>query len=303
MRPTTLLVLILFGFSGTAQKLITVTPEWDDEGDLIFYCENRGAGEYTVYVDVSSVVGLRSEVPLPYAKTVSKGRSRLFKMTRTGSSGSQSYKYSISYHIGCLSPKVDNKVTYLLPVKEGKKTKAMDLSYAGNIFGKIAPINWNSKLFTMNEGDTVVAMREGIVVDTRDIDSPSSSDYWYTSSSNYVRLLHDDCTVGAYQVFKEGSIMVEPGDKVYPGDHLGIAGGENYGMQWQIRAMVYRYTKNTKTRMVREPQIEFIDLKFLTSNGIEAVVNGRNYTAVHSREVITQEMSKREFKKYVKGEL
>ncbi|WP_447595150.1 peptidoglycan DD-metalloendopeptidase family protein [Aquipseudomonas campi] len=72
----------------------------------------------------------------------------------------------------------------------------------------------------MPEGTPIVAARAGMVVKTENQQSGRGNN----PSGNFVRILHDDGTMGVYLHLMRGSVSVREGQHVYAGEHLANSG-------------------------------------------------------------------------------
>lgn len=72
----------------------------------------------------------------------------------------------------------------------------------------------------MPEGTPIIAARGGVVVKTESNQSGRGTD----PSGNFVRVLHDDGTMGVYLHLKRGSVCVREGQRVAVGSALALSG-------------------------------------------------------------------------------
>ena len=72
----------------------------------------------------------------------------------------------------------------------------------------------------MPEGTTIIAARSGVVVKTEN----SQSGRGNNPSGNYVRILHDDGTMGVYLHLMKGSVSVSEGQRVLAGSAIARSG-------------------------------------------------------------------------------
>ncbi|RAU48603.1 MULTISPECIES: M23 family metallopeptidase [unclassified Pseudomonas] len=72
----------------------------------------------------------------------------------------------------------------------------------------------------MPEGTPIIAARSGTVIKTEN----NQSGRGVNPSGNFVRILHDDGTMGVYLHLKQGSVSVKEGDRVVVGTPLGRSG-------------------------------------------------------------------------------
>ncbi|WP_341960922.1 peptidoglycan DD-metalloendopeptidase family protein [Pseudomonas sp. RC10] len=72
----------------------------------------------------------------------------------------------------------------------------------------------------MPEGTQIIAARSGTVIKTEN----SQTGRGANPSGNFVRILHDDGTMGVYLHLKQGSVSVKEGQRIVVGTPLGLSG-------------------------------------------------------------------------------
>ena len=220
------------------------------------------------------------------------------------------YRYSYSYARGRLAPdKVEHDFVYRLPYGAGKSVKALDLyNIESRHFGEEDPENWKAIEFSMSQGDTVYAARKGLVVEITDKYDPvtveSQRDVQFMDSSNEIMVEHADGTLATYKVLQKGSMMVKPGDTVYPDTPLALAGSYD-GAKYQLRFQIYYLTLDEKARPTQNISDRFeyawVNPVFETAEGKTCTEHGETYTAVINNDLITGEMTRREANQRAKG--
>lgn len=215
------------------------------------------------------------------------------------------YSYKYIWIRGRLNPKIDTGFVYLLPFSKLKTSLVIENSNLKSAyFNGTAPRNWKAYQFKADAGDTVFAARKGIVVGLVDgnIPDPGSS-FVYKSSSNSILIEHDDGTLAHYDVLKNGSFMVKPGDKVLPHAPLGLAGTYDTDENTQIRFYVYflcedKLEKPDKETMAsKRNYYAFVNPVFHTTAGDVHLKSVNEYTADYTGDHIQKELNKREKKK------
>lgn len=208
--------------------------------------------------------------------------------------------YTVSSRLGKLNPIPNEKIIYRLPYSLKDSLKCHTLYNVNEKYLKdTASIGWKSFQFLMNKGDTVFAMRKGMVVEIVNEYEVPDRDYSHVKS-NLVSIEHDDGTIACYKVLEKNSFMVKEGDAVFPGTPLALAGtiGES---KYQVKVYVYYNVSNNKYAGTRSIlQYAYVNPLFATSSGVKQLVRGDKYRPVCPLEVITSEMSKKEKRKYLK---
>lgn len=304
-----ILTVLLFLFtlnSLISQNIIDTEYSLDENnGYYTFSCINHDLCNYIVEINFSYLGNLKSDVFLPYKGEVRPGRNRLFQLKPINSFAPTSFNYSYSYCKGCIDPNVNLNFIYLLPIRTGKETEVFELKYAKVNPQEIEPKDWYMVGFKMNYQDTIYAARRGTVISLRDTAKLKLSGYRCSTEDNFIEILHDDCSIGNYQVLSR--VLVKLGQAVNAGDPIGIAGGEKYSNGYQVRFFVnYNYEqkkplKNNDRSSIKTSQA-FIPLVFYTKgNKANKLIYGNTYTSDHPDSLIILEMSKREIKKWLKN--
>jgi len=116
---------------------------------------------------------------------------------------------------------------YLFPFEHGKKHLVSQAAFgtrSHNVAGSKQAID-----FDMQEGETICAARDGLVVGTK-ADSTLGGDdrARFFKHSNYVKILHADGSVGLYSHLQFGSLQVKSGDRVAAGDPIARCGNTGF---------------------------------------------------------------------------
>ncbi|OLF51077.1 peptidoglycan DD-metalloendopeptidase family protein [Pseudomonas chlororaphis] len=90
----------------------------------------------------------------------------------------------------------------------------------------------------MPEGTPIIAARGGVVVKTENSQTGRGTD----PSGNFVRVLHDDGTMGVYLHLKRGSVTVREGQRVAVGSPLALSGNTGNSSGPHLHFVVQRNT-------------------------------------------------------------
>lgn len=90
----------------------------------------------------------------------------------------------------------------------------------------------------MPEGTPIIAARAGMVVKTENGQNGRGND----PSGNFVRVLHDDGTMGVYLHLKQGSVSVREGQRVVVGSALALSGNTGNSSGPHLHFVVQRNT-------------------------------------------------------------
>lgn len=241
----------------------------------IFYANNSSYYPYTVHLMISEIQNL-TPARVDNRYKVIPGRNRLVELKLQDLSRQTGYDYNYTYSIGIVGRKIDPDFPYLIPVKKG-----FEYNYKNEQKNTVFQDH-----FVLNPGDTVYAMRMGTVVVTPDMFSGIER----ISDRESLEIHHKDETFLVYENIDPENVFVKAGNKVLPGKPLGL---------------------------IKDPAILEVKLYQSTGDGFLSEMNIQYFTGdnkisdfsqkLHETEVsipqkmITRELTKREMKKYEKG--
>lgn len=292
---TTILLFTLWTGRGMAQVRgdIQVNYEATKDGEYIFYAFNSIAKDtHIVVVFNSGLNQWRPDAPLPFQKTISTGKVRLFKVTPIGTSQPR-FDYRYYFYNGVGNPKISD-VEYAIPGAEDETilvrgiTEPTDKPDEQGAYNEYYGIS-----FYAND---VRATRDGQIRTVRTIaGDPQKS---------FIQVRHRDGTLGNYYGVVEGTVTVNEDQFVKAGEIMAKARmnpeDETAYFNFSVTYMKVVVDKDIDSREWATNR--FLIPKFRTANE-EKVQLKRNigYTAAYPDELITQEMSRREKKKYLKS--
>ena len=163
------------------------------------------------------------------ATFVLPGDSRRELFTAEPADATKSWRvgYRTRYMPGDPSARHAQGVFYRPPFA-GKKTYRIGQGFGGR-FSHTDAANHHAVDIQMPRGAAVHAARAGVVmaVEKHFEDGGSDRDR-YADKANYVRILHEDGTMGVYAHMDYGTIRVRPGQVLLEGDYIGEAGESGY---------------------------------------------------------------------------
>jgi murein DD-endopeptidase MepM/ murein hydrolase activator NlpD len=109
---------------------------------------------------------------------------------------------------------------------------------ANGQYSHFGPKNRYAIDIAMPEGTPIVAARGGVVVKTENGQAGRGTD----ASGNFVRVLHDDGTMGVYLHLKKGSVSVREGQRVAVGSALALSGNTGNSSGPHLHFVVQRNT-------------------------------------------------------------
>ena len=299
---TSIIILSFYSYC-FSQSTLEVKYDTDAKGNYSFYCNNNDFCNYILTLDFSGSLNIKTFVFLPYQVVVKPGRTNLLTVQPENPGNSVSLRYSYNFQKGCLNPKVNPDFIYLMPVGKGKESEVFELSFLKINTKDPLPKDFYVVGFKMKYQDTVYAARRGVVTDTRDAAKLQLTGYTYSSDDNFIEIYHDDCTFGKYQVFSK--IFVFPGQKIEAGEPIGLAGGDKYTSGPHVRFSVYYNFEQEPVDKNKNGTVQkywaYVPLVFCTTEAHKTkLVKGKLYTGDYPYDVITQEMTKNQIKKWEK---
>lgn len=109
---------------------------------------------------------------------------------------------------------------------------------ANGQYSHYGPKNKYAMDIAMPVGTQIIAARAGVVVKTENAQSGRGND----ASGNFVRVLHDDGTMGVYLHLKQGSVSVREGQRVMVGSPLALSGNTGNSSGPHLHFVVQRNT-------------------------------------------------------------
>ena len=307
MKKLIIICAFLYSLSGFAQQmqLITITSEYNSEkGQWTFYADNPNFYPVTMHITFNRMTNVTSSVFSDSHVLIPGGRKTVcYRITKNNMNAAVDWERKYTYYMGNPYAEHNNDVVYFLPVLSGKKVMVRNLVPLSKRFKhKDDGDSLIACQFLFNDGDTVFACRKGLVCEVEDgIGDDGSEHISFKREVNYILVLQPDQTFAKYKIFKKDAIFVEPGETVYPGTPLGLAGGKNFSNGYQMRFQVYKPLKRTDENVKNKHFWEFYRPKFIFNEGdIAQLEFNREYVSIHPVEHITAEMSKREKKKWLK---
>lgn len=305
----TLFAALLFcgtaGVSAQPKYDIETETKWVNGTSLEISAVKYPVGSYTVLLRFTERENTRQP---PTFKTVMRGSNqRLLTVAPINAEQPVSCRYRYYFIRGYHHPKLDSSFVYRLPYSTAHRAvKARNLYNLNERHFDGKPVRgWKAWQFMLEEGDTVFAMRKGIVVEVHDGEEPAQAGLQssYRSKENRILIEHPDGTLCQYSVLENGSITVKVGDVAYPGTPIGKAGAYYEGGERQVRVIVY-FPDENRNYKEGDPQngsvFEYVYYNpwFATPEGNAQLQDGNAYKAASSVDLIRKEMTKKEIKQY-----
>jgi len=181
--------------------------------------------------------------------------------------GSWSYRFAYNYSMGNALARHNDSYAYQLPFPKGKSYR-LTQGYDGRTTHR----GLNALDFTMPEGDTITAAREGLVIRIKEDSNRGCPSSNCANDGNFVTILHDDGTMADYVHLQQNGVLVEVGDKIEAGQKIALNGATGWASGAHLHFVVYTTGKSAQ---------ETIKVKFETEPGqVKSLQEGELYTAI-----------------------
>ncbi len=305
MKSAIAILLICISFNLLSQnREVDVSSKYSaDKEEYVLTVTNNTSVYKTVVIKFNRLSNLDPSTRLPAILEVAPGASkRAIRLTKSGI-GTPDFSYSYTHYSGCARPKHDDNVIYALPTGRRKTTQPIKLTSLGNfIKNDEVPEYWNAIGFKMEAGDTIFCSRRGIVEKVFENSNEAGEGVTFTTDANRLVIRHSDCTFGRYANFERKGIFVKVGQEIEVGEPLGIVNGTAYGNSIHVRQMFFA---TPIEEQIREGKTKIENIYFpITYQTLDGKITSwdydKNYESTIDENIITQEMSKREIKKWLK---
>jgi murein DD-endopeptidase MepM/ murein hydrolase activator NlpD len=171
-------------------------------------------------------------------------------------------------HFYLLGEKIESPGMQIIPLpyaqnRAFKVSQGFNGTYSHTGFGNIFAID-----IAMPVGETVTAVRKGIVADARDDFSIGGPAQYFLDKANQVTVLHDDGSYAIYAHILYGSLAAKIGDQVEVGQSLARVGNTGFSTGPHLH-FVIRYNSGSG--------VFSIPFKFKTRKGIQTPKEGVRY--------------------------
>ena len=193
---------------------------------------------------------------------------------------------------------VDTNFVYRMPCAAGRPVKVVRTVDVLDRYTK-KPDDPKTELgfaFQLKQGDTLYAMRRGVVRKIR-IPEPGLEEVRFTTRTPSLEIEHPDGTIARYITFDAANLLVGDGDEVLPSTPLALSGtldGEHYRLSVQI----YWAETNPEGTWERD-YIRFRRYfpRFRTTDGDLVPESRGTYTPLVDEELVACELTKKELKR------
>ena len=198
----------------------------DHDGTYMAWADNNLAGPVEVMLRFARVQNALGDPPLPARATVpDRGRALVARIGAIDLTQPLQFELRMDAIPGDPSAH-PRDVLYRLPLRQD--ALRIDQGYGG-VFSHADPQNRYAVDFAADIGTTVLAAREGVVMQVEsDFEKAGLNLEKYGGRANYVRILHDDGTMAMYAHLKPEGVLVRIGQRVRAGQPIGLSGNTGF---------------------------------------------------------------------------
>jgi murein DD-endopeptidase MepM/ murein hydrolase activator NlpD len=196
------------------------------EGQYLAWADNALSGPIEVMLHFTRAVNVQGDPPLPARATVPARGSVLVARLQTVNPG-QGGEFELRLDGIPGDPGARPlDVAYRVPLVQARNR--IDQGFGGT-FSHGDPQNRYAIDFACDEGTPVVAARDGTVMQVEsDFEKAGLDREKYGGRANFVRVLHDDGTMGLYAHLKPEGVLVRVGQRVRQGQRIGLSGNTGF---------------------------------------------------------------------------
>ncbi|WP_223787201.1 peptidoglycan DD-metalloendopeptidase family protein [Marinicella meishanensis] len=192
-----------------------------------YYGVNPYHGPVAVRMEFTLQENAVADPPLP-ATFVIPGNSDELLTTVTGQDQYQAWSFQFSYTsvMGDPNAKHQDGHVYQRPFQADQQ-HFISQAFFGE-FTHQGEQNRHAIDIVMPEGTPVLAARGGVVMDIADDFYDGGTDASQIQRGNYIRILHDDGSMGVYAHLQLESVRVAPGQRIDTGHQIALSGNTGF---------------------------------------------------------------------------
>lgn len=246
------------------------------DGSTVVYANNKYMCDESVLITFNTLKNMKADVKLPFKGVVPAGvkEFKLFTLTIKDRTKASGLGYMTAYcHGDIFEGAHDDTYVYTIPYKEGEQY-GIGQAYGGKFShfmkGKTYAID-----FTMDEGTSICAARDGVVIDVKDDSNKHGKTSKYQEYGNYIIMYHNDGTMANYFHIKKGGSKVKVGDKVEAGQVIALSGNTGWSSGPHLHFQVYSFDEDM--------EVKSIPTKFKQEDGKSIILkeSKEGYKSVH----------------------
>ena len=207
----------------TAMARLRVEP---GDGEYLAWADNNLSGPIEVLLGFTQNNNMRGEPALPARATVPARGSALVARLRIDDPRREgSFGLTLTGVPGNPSARPQD-VEYLLPLRQPRSR--IDQGFGGG-FSHSDEQNRYALDFAADIGTPVLAARAGTVMQVEsDFSKAGLKQEKFGGRANFVRILHDDGTMGLYAHLATNGVHVRVGQRVAAGEQIGLSGNTGF---------------------------------------------------------------------------
>lgn len=291
--------LFLAAASAPAQPRITYDQGSDGKSVVFTLVDKNESGTTTVllrFAELSNCIGLGPGV---HKYAVCSDNARFLTLRPLDREQHVGFDFAYRTFHGVLDPKhVDTNFVYRMPCAAGRPVK---VGRTVDVLDRYTRKPDDSKTelgfaFQLKQGDTLYAMRRGVVRKIR-IPEREREQVEFTTRTPSLEIEHPDGTVARYITFDAANLLVGEGDEVLPSTPLALSGtldGEHYRLSVQIC-----WAETNLEGAWEQDYIRFRRYfpRFRTTDGDLVPESGQAYTPLVDEALVACELTKKELKR------
>jgi murein DD-endopeptidase MepM/ murein hydrolase activator NlpD len=242
LRRTFVPLLILCFTSGSAicePYPFTVDIQQTAENHQIL-AKNAGPAPVSVRLALSSSENIRSNTPWPiFAVIRPYSQQQLAIVEPANRQRSSRFATRVSFQPGNYLASHAAGTRYRLPFADNQ-TFVISQASNGPLSTHDSAENRHAIDITMPTGTPVVAARSGTVIEVAADYQRGSKDRTLVNAANHIRILHEDDTIATYAHLAENGVLVNIGEAVEAGQHIGLSGSTGYSSGPHLHFAVQR---------------------------------------------------------------
>lgn len=198
------------------------------DGEIFVYVNNRLSGPMQVQLSAGgSSRNMEAEPSLPVTYLLEARQRMMVTRLQAIDANAPMVRDLRSLGIPGDPHAIPEDVAYSLPVDENSHWE-LGQEFNGD-YSHNDEQNRYAVDFIVPIGTPVLAARAGTVMETiANYDHGGQDARRYASRANFIRILHDDGSMGLYAHLKENGALVAPGDRVGLGDVIGYSGNTGF---------------------------------------------------------------------------
>ena len=155
-----------------------------------------------------------------------------------------SFQFNFESFSGRLNTNHDDDHIYELPFEPKKKYKLIQ-GYGGK-FSHRDEQNYFSYDFRMPIGDSIHAIRDGIVVELEESYSKGGARNELKNKANYVMIEHEDGTYAIYSHLHKNGVIAELGQRIEKGQKIALSGNTGFSKGPHLHLSVLKLVSKSK---------------------------------------------------------